>query len=127
MNGLLRKSALSALAAATLLIGCAAAVAPTLPPALAELDRRVREDFWDPKLKGVDWNAAAARAASEIAARNAGRAGRATTVSWPAGTRTRFECRRPVAGREWGTAGLAWQDGDGYEQGVLPEARGARG
>lgn len=37
------------------------------PPALAEIDRRIREEFWDSKLKGVDWPAAVERAAAEIA------------------------------------------------------------
>jgi len=125
VSGLLRKSALSALAAATLIIGCAAAVAPTLPPALAELDRRVREEFWDPKLKGVDWNAAAARAASELASaktreeqdgaydRLLARLEDSHTFRMPAG-------RWPA--RDWGTAGLRMgKDGDGYAvKGVLP-------
>ena len=34
---------------------------------LAEIDRHIREEFWDPKLKGVDWSAAVARAADELA------------------------------------------------------------
>ncbi len=41
---------------------------PPLPPVLAEVDRIVREGFWDPKLKGVDWKTAVARAARELAA-----------------------------------------------------------
>src|SRR5262249_57049798 len=41
---------------------------PALPSVLAEIDRRVRDEFWDPKLKGVDWNGAVAAAAREIGA-----------------------------------------------------------
>ena len=33
---------------------------------LSEIDRFIRSDFWDPKLKGVDWTAAVARADGEL-------------------------------------------------------------
>lgn len=33
---------------------------------LSEIDRFIRSDFWDPKLKGVDWSAAVARADGEL-------------------------------------------------------------
>src|SRR6266540_2796295 len=36
-------------------------------PVLKEIDRHVREEFWDPKLKGVDWDGAVQRAAAEVA------------------------------------------------------------
>jgi carboxyl-terminal processing protease len=39
-----------------------------MPPVLAEIDARVRAEFWDPKLKGVDWSAAVARGGRELAA-----------------------------------------------------------
>src|SRR5260370_12169657 len=58
-----------------LLFGCLGASRPTptptpvpVPPVLAEVDRIVREGFWDPKLKGVDWKTAVARAARGLAA-----------------------------------------------------------
>ena len=35
---------------------------------LSEIDRHIREGFWDPKLKGVDWSAAVARAGDEVKA-----------------------------------------------------------
>ena len=54
-----------------LFTACAAAQSATppapLPPVLAQIDKIVREDFFDPKLKGVDWSAAVRRAAEELA------------------------------------------------------------
>src|SRR5689334_981774 len=41
---------------------------PAIPPVLAEIDRHVREEFWDPKWKGVDWTASVRLAASALAA-----------------------------------------------------------
>jgi len=33
---------------------------------LAEIDRAVREGFYDPKLKGVDWSSAVRKAAEDL-------------------------------------------------------------
>lgn len=38
------------------------------PAPLAEIDRRIRAEFWDPDLKGVDWNTAVEKAAADLAA-----------------------------------------------------------
>ncbi|MEO8189272.1 MAG: S41 family peptidase, partial [Acidobacteriota bacterium] len=37
------------------------------PAPLAEIDRRIRAEFWDPDLKGVDWSAAVEKAAADLA------------------------------------------------------------
>jgi carboxyl-terminal processing protease len=55
--------------AAVLLLAAGAAASPDAKPApsvLAEIDARVRAEFWDPKLKGVDWGAAVTRAGGEL-------------------------------------------------------------
>ncbi|MDQ2870023.1 MAG: S41 family peptidase [Acidobacteriota bacterium] len=94
-------------------------------PALAEIDRRIREDFWDPNLKGVDWNGAVERAAADLAAaagdperdaaydRLLARLDDSHTFRIPAG-------RLPEA--RWATAGLRiGLDGAGYAvKAVLP-------
>jgi C-terminal processing protease CtpA/Prc len=108
---------------------CASAQTPTpnppMPPVLVEVDRTIREGFFDPKLKGVDWDRAVARARDELsraespAEQNAAYDRSLATLSdshtfrMPAG-------RLPERG--WGTAGLRiGQDGDGYAvKGVLP-------
>jgi C-terminal processing protease CtpA/Prc len=98
---------------------------PTLPPVLAEIDRHVREEFWDPKFKGVDWSGAVQTASLELAAARDDAARDAVydrlleklsdshTFRVPAG-------RLPA--RNWGTVGLRiGQDGDGYAvKGILP-------
>ncbi len=38
------------------------------PAPLAEIDRRIRAEFWAPDLKGVDWNTAVEKAAADLAA-----------------------------------------------------------
>ena len=98
---------------------------PAVPPVLAEVDKIVREGFYDPKLKGVDWGAAVERAAAEL--------GRATTPAERDAAYDRLLATlrdshtfRVPAGRlperDWGTTGLRiGQDGDGYAvKGVLP-------
>lgn len=91
---------------------------------LAEIDRRIRAGFWDPKLKGVDWSAAVARAARELseakdeASRDAcydrllERLQDSHTFRLPGG-------RIPEI--NWGTAGLRiGRDGGGYAvKGIL--------
>jgi C-terminal processing protease CtpA/Prc len=92
---------------------------------LAEIDKIVREDFFDPKLKGVDWSAAVRKAAEEL--------GRAETVAAKNAAYDRLLATlddshtfRLPAGklpdRNWGTAGLRMgRDGDGYAvKGILP-------
>ncbi len=95
------------------------------PPLLSEIDRTIRERFWDPKLKGVNWEGAVAQAAevlargpspdaqNEIYDRLLATLGDSHTFRVPAG-------RLPEHG--WGTAGLRiGQDGDGYAvKGVIP-------
>jgi C-terminal processing protease CtpA/Prc len=98
---------------------------------LTEIDRAVREGFWDPKLKGVDWSAAVARAAEEL-----------KTAPSPA-ERDRVYDRllaalsdshtfRVAAGRlperGWGTPGLRMgRDGEGYAvKGVIPGSSAER-
>ncbi|HKD16429.1 MAG TPA: S41 family peptidase [Thermoanaerobaculia bacterium] len=98
---------------------------PALAPVLAEIDKIIREGFYDPKLKGVDWTAAVSRASADLAKattpaeKNAvydrllSSLGDSHTFRVPPG-------RLPERG--WGTTGLRiGQDGDGYAvKGVLP-------
>jgi carboxyl-terminal processing protease len=114
-----RRSAVLALAFLSI------AASPARPPLLSEIDRTIRERFWDPKLKGVDWEGAVAKAAAELAASPAFADADAIydrllatlddshTFRVPAG-------RLPEHG--WGTAGLRiGRDGDGYAvKGVVP-------
>jgi len=112
------------------------AAAPTLaqpptPPVLAEIDRTIREGFYDPRLKGVDWTAAVEGAREELsrplspAERDAvydrllARLGDSHTFRVPAG-------RLPE--RNWGTSGLRiGRDGDGYAvKALLPGFPAAR-
>jgi C-terminal processing protease CtpA/Prc len=109
----------------------APAPTPAAPPALVEIDRIIREGFFDPKLKGVDWAGAVARAREELsrapsaAEQNAiydrllATLGDSHTFRMPAG-------RLPERG--WGTAGLRiGPDGDGYAvKGVLPGSSAER-
>jgi carboxyl-terminal processing protease len=97
--------------------------APARPPLLNEIDKTIRERFWDPKLKGLDWDGAVTKAAAELAAKPAdadaiydrllATLDDSHTFRVPAG-------RLPEQG--WGTAGLRiGQDGDGYAvKGVIP-------
>ncbi len=94
-------------------------------PALAEIDRRIRENFWDAKLKGVDWTAAVSRASAELSrARTGGDRDAAYdrlldsltdshTFRLPAGV---------VPATGWGTAGLRiGREGEGFAvKGLLP-------
>ncbi|HEY3202356.1 MAG TPA: S41 family peptidase [Thermoanaerobaculia bacterium] len=104
---------------------------PPLSPVLAEIDKTIREGFFDPKLKGVDWDAAVSRAAGELAGAASPSEGNAVydrlltilqdshTFRVPAG-------RLPE--RNWGTAGLRiGEDADGYAvKGVMPASAAAR-
>jgi hypothetical protein len=108
-------------------VALAQATAPA-PPVLAEIDKSIREGFFDPKLKGVDWSGEVAKAAVQLthspspAEQNAiydrllATLGDSHTFRVPAG-------RLPERG--WGTAGLRiGQDAEGYAvKGVIPGAR----
>lgn len=104
---------------------------PATPPVLAEIDRIIREGFYDAKLKGVDWSGAVSRAGAELAkARTPADRDAAYdrllailadshTFRVPAG-------RLPERG--WATTGLRiGKDGDGYAvKGVLPGSAAER-
>jgi len=100
-----------------------AADAPT--PALAEIDKIIREGFYDAKLKGVDWSAAVQRAAAELSKATTP-AGRDAAYDRLLATLRDSHTFRVPAGRlperGWGTTGLRiGRDGDGYAvKGVLP-------
>lgn len=98
----------------------------SLPPVLAEIDRRIRAEFWSADFSGADWNAAVAKAASELAKARGGAEADAVydrllavlddshTFRVPAG-------RLPPA--NWGTSGLRiGKDADGgcSVKGLLP-------
>ena len=116
--------------AALLLLGQAkppttATPTATLPPVLAEIDQHVREEFWDPKLKGVDWTGAVRTAAAELAAArdDAGRvAAYDELLARLADSHTFRVAAGRLPARNWGTVGLRiGQEGEGYTvKGVLP-------
>jgi len=123
----------SFLVAVVLLVSVAAArrtptpTPPTLPPVLADIDRIVREKFWDPKLKGVDWKGAVARAAQDISGARTLAERDAVYDTLLARLEDSHTFRVP-AGRlpphDWATAGLRiGSDGDGYTvKGVIPDS-----
>jgi carboxyl-terminal processing protease len=98
---------------------------PSQPSLLPEIDRAIREGFWDPKLKGTDWPGAVARAAEELKlARTAAERDRAydrllATLSDSHTFRLRAGA---IPDRGWGTPGLRiGRDGEGYAvKGVIP-------
>jgi carboxyl-terminal processing protease len=125
----IRRPSLRTWALAVLSASCASAQAPApLPPVLSEIDRQIREGFFDPKLKGVDWAAAVAKAASELS-RSPAPTGEEQDAIYDrllATLRDSHTFRVPAGrlpGREWGTAGLRiGRDGDGYAvKGVIPK------
>jgi C-terminal processing protease CtpA/Prc len=94
-------------------------------PVLKEIDRHVREEFWDPELKGVDWDGAVKRAAAEL--------GKAKDTAERTAIYDRLLANLDdshsfyvpagwLPERGWGTVGLRiGRDGDGYAvKGVLP-------
>jgi C-terminal processing protease CtpA/Prc len=105
--------------------------APAVPPVLAEVDRTIREGFFDPKLKGIDWSGAVERARAELA-RNPSPAEETAIYDRLLATLSDSHTFRMPAGRlperGWGTAGLRiGQDGDGYAvKGVLPGSSAER-
>ncbi|MFN2385957.1 MAG: S41 family peptidase [Thermoanaerobaculia bacterium] len=132
MRGRSARGAVSALAVAAILAGCAAASrVAEAPPVLAEIDRRVRETFWDPQLKGADWKGAVARAAEELPAASSERERDRVydrLLAVLADSHTFRLPRGAYRSRSWGTAGLRiGQDSGGYAvKGVLPDSPAAR-
>ena len=101
-------------------------VTPPPPPLLAEIDRTVRELFYDPTLKGVDWTAAVQNAARELPQAEESREKQDAIYDRLLATLEDSHTFRLPAGRlpehDWATAGLRiGQDGDGYAvKGVVP-------
>ena len=101
------------------------------PPLLSEIDRTIRERFYDPNLKGVDWDGAVAKAAAELAASPAPSPNADAIYDRLLATLSDSHTFRVPAGRlpehGWGTAGLRiGQDGDGYAvKGVIPDGPAA--
>ncbi|HEY6148366.1 MAG TPA: PDZ domain-containing protein, partial [Thermoanaerobaculia bacterium] len=114
-------------AAAAALAVCAIAAGPASKPAdvLGEIDKLVRESFWDPALKGVDW-AAAVRAAAEELSRARDAVARDQTYDRLLARLDDSHTFRVPAGampeRGWATCGLRMgRDGDGFTvKAVLP-------
>ena len=107
------------------------APARAMPPALAEIDRSIRDGFFDPKLKGVDWNGAVARAADELARAKSPAEQDAVYDRLLAILSDSHTFRVPAGRlpeRNWGTTGLRiGADGDGYAvKGVLPGSSAER-
>jgi C-terminal processing protease CtpA/Prc len=104
---------------------------PAIPPVLVEIDRTIREGFFDPKLKGVDWSAAVERARTELS-RAASPTEQGAIYDRLLATLSDSHTFRMPAGRlperGWGTAGLRiGQDGDGYAvKGVIPGSSAER-
>ncbi|MFY9552551.1 MAG: S41 family peptidase [Thermoanaerobaculia bacterium] len=97
------------------------------PPVLAEIDRQIREGFYDPRLKGVDWNGAVAKAAAELSRSPVPSADEQNAIydRLLATLQDSHTFRVPpgrLPEREWGTTGLRiGRDGDGYAvKGVIP-------
>ncbi|HTY42018.1 MAG TPA: S41 family peptidase [Thermoanaerobaculia bacterium] len=112
-----------------------ASPAPAATPApdavLVQIDRIVREGFYDAKLKGVDWSAAVAKASAELASASNGAARDAVYDRLLATLSDSHTFRVPpgrLPERGWGTTGLRLgQDGDGYAvKGVLPGSSAER-
>lgn len=126
------RAAVPALAVAAILAGCAAASrVAEIPPVIAEIDRRVRENFWDPGLKNADWKGAVERAAGELplAASERERDRVYDRLLAVLGDSHTFRLPRGAyRSRSWGTAGLRiGQDSGGYAvKGVVPESPAAR-
>ncbi len=102
--------------------------APTpapMPGVLAEIDRIVRTEFWDPKLKGVDWTGALSRAAARMPrAKTAAERDEIydALLARLDDSHTFRVAPGRLPARDWGTAGLRiGQDENGYAvKGILP-------
>lgn len=110
------------LAARAALLG--AAEPSATPTVLSEIDRIVREQFWDPKLDGADWDAQVRRAAQELSTEKTAPQRDAVYDRLLATLSDSHTFRMPAGfpERRWSTAGLRiGRDGDGYAvKGVLP-------
>ena len=99
--------------------------APARSPLLAEIDRTIRERFWDPNLRGLDWSGAVAKAESELE-RAKSDAEKDAIYDRLLATLGDSHTFRVPPGRlpehSWGTIGLRiGQDGNGYAvKGVVP-------
>ena len=104
---------------------------PAAPPVVSEIDRIIREGFYDAKLKGVDWSAAVARASAELAKASTP-AERDAVYDRLLATLSDSHTFRVPAGRlperGWGTTGLRiGKDGDGFAvKGTLPGSSAER-
>ena len=115
------------LAAATAL----ARAANPAPSVLPEIDKIIREGFYDARLKGVDWSAAVQRASDELSKATTPAERDAAYDRLLATLRDSHTFRVPAGRlpeRGWGTTGLRiGQDGDGYGvKGVLPGSAAER-
>jgi len=119
---------------ALLALGAAPIPTPSptaMPPVLVEIDKIIREGFYDPKLKGADWAAAVSRASAELATAATPFAKNAVYDRLLATLDDSHTFRVPpgrLPERGWGTTGLRiGQDGDGYAvKGVLPGSSAER-
>lgn len=112
-------------------VAAAARAADAPAPPLAEIDRIIREGFYDARLKGVDWSAAVRRASAELSKAATPAARDAAYDRLLATLRDSHTFRVPAGRlpeRGWGTTGLRiGQDGDGYAvKGVLPGSSAER-
>jgi carboxyl-terminal processing protease len=126
-TGASRRRALPA-AGFTFLAAALAAKAQTptaaAPPVLSQIDRIVREQFWDPKFNGADWDAAVRRAGGELA-RASNASERDAAYDRLLAVLSDSHTFRMPAGfpeRRWSTAGLRiGREEAGYAvKGVLP-------
>lgn len=115
------------LLASTAVVPAAAPPPAPLPPVLGEIDRTIRSRFFDPKLKGVDWDGAVAKAAEELAATPPPSPGQRDAIyDRLLATLNDSHTFRMAAGDlsegTWGSAGLRiGRDSDGYAvKGVVP-------
>jgi len=85
---------------------------------LSEIDQAVRQSFWDPKLKGVDWTAAVARADADLKKARSAQDRDAAYDRLLATLSDSHTFRIPLGRlpeRNWGTVGLRiGRDGDGW-------------
>ncbi len=122
------------IAAFSLLFSGWLALSPAPPagsPVLPEIDRIIREGFYDAKLKGVDWSAAVARASAELEKASTP-AEKDAVYDRLLATLSDSHTFRVPAGRlperGWGTTGLRiGRDGDGFAvKGTLPGSSAER-
>jgi carboxyl-terminal processing protease len=104
---------------------------PQVPPLLSEIDGLVRENFWDPPLKGIDWTAAVEKAAEELSRAQAASGRDAVYDRLLALLDDSHTFRLPAGAlpeRDWGTTGLRiGREGRGFAvKGLLPGASAER-